>query len=212
LFEAALLPHQRGDGESAARRYEEAIALDPGFVEAMVNLGWVHAEAGRIDEAWRWVARARETRDGYPGAHLLAGWLSLQAGELDRAVDELSQARALAPDDPVVLANLGVALQRTGRQGEARQALERSIHFDAQMPGTWLALALVEEAEGRTEHAISAWQRFIATAASDDPSLGTARDRIRFLLAGGEPGAGADEETQSLESLAGLTSKEGDRP
>lgn len=206
LFEAARVEYQYRDFEAAVALYEEAIALDPGFVEAMVNLAFTHAAAGRTDEARRWAARATAIRDDYPGTWALLGWLSLESGDAARAVDGLSRARALEPDDPRILSNLGVALHRAGHHKGARHALRRALRSSPEDPDAWLTLALAEEAMGDREAAVSAWRRFVASAPLAHPSAGIARARIRFLSMGGAPGAAA--RSRSPEPDPGLAYQE----
>ncbi len=62
LYNTALLLQKSGQPEEAVRLYREALAENPDFAEALVNLGHVLKSLGRTDEARACWSRALESK------------------------------------------------------------------------------------------------------------------------------------------------------
>jgi predicted Zn-dependent protease len=85
--------------DEAIQAMEQSIRLsprDPFIGSRSASLGEVHLLQSRIDEAIRWLGRARSANPGRPRVHLwLASAYGLK-GETERAAGELAEARSLA--------------------------------------------------------------------------------------------------------------------
>ena len=68
------------------------------------------------------LSRRRQAR-----AHARRGNGLYQRGDFEGAVAEYQEALRLAPDLPLTLFNLGLALYKTGRKGEARKSWEEAL-------------------------------------------------------------------------------------
>ncbi|MCO5172017.1 MAG: tetratricopeptide repeat protein [Planctomycetes bacterium] len=126
LHQRALVAALEGDLAGAHRRLARALELDDGFAEARALLAWVLARAGRREQALAAAGRALEALPDQAHGYLAqarAAWASRAAevgGEAEVVADRLRLARALAPTDPLVLA-------------EAR-ALRRATALEAGLP------------------------------------------------------------------------------
>ncbi|RIK64197.1 MAG: hypothetical protein DCC65_14915 [Planctomycetota bacterium] len=91
-----------GDRDRAAAVFQQALAVDPGYTEAAVNLGLVKAEQGKLNEA---VASYRSAIGGFrPGGN----------------PDALTKAHY----------NLGLAFKAMGRVNEAMRAFEQALRVN----------------------------------------------------------------------------------
>jgi tetratricopeptide (TPR) repeat protein len=117
----------------AEEHYRRALALEPGFAEARVRLGYVLFRLGRADEASRELQRAVEdARDpdvSYLGT-LFLGAVREHAGRLTEAIGMYRKAREIGPACQVSAVALSHALFLTGDRnaaaGVAREAASMS--------------------------------------------------------------------------------------
>lgn len=86
-----------------------------------------HHRAGRVAEAERLYLEILAAVPDEPDALHLLGVLHLQAGRLEEAVEMIGRATETVPGEPCFHANLGHALNRIGRDGEAAAAFARAL-------------------------------------------------------------------------------------
>jgi tetratricopeptide (TPR) repeat protein len=120
---------ETGKPDAALEHYRTAVALDPTFVEAYVNLGMAAKETGRHDEALAAFEKAVSLQPEVEDYHTrLAGELASQ-GQADRAIAEFREAVRLAPDVAQTHWNLGLALNAIGASSEAVASLRRAVEL-----------------------------------------------------------------------------------
>lgn len=181
-FLSGVSAHRRGDLDAAGRAYAAALEKDGSFVEAMINQARVLIEFEKWEEAaarldW---AGARHRDD--PTVHAVRGLLALRTGDAAHAVDELTRARALAPDDVEVLTNLGAALLQQGLLLEATEQLEKAQRLDSDRAEVAFNLGLAHDRAGDHRRAVFHYRRFMDLAASADASRPAVRRRLSELL------------------------------
>jgi tetratricopeptide (TPR) repeat protein len=124
----------------AEARYEQAVALDPGLVEARLRLGRVRLMSGRAREALpdlEWVAaEARRAGQRYL-ARLFEGRARERLGDLAGAADAYRAATVCAPRAQTGLVALGRVLGRLGDTAGALEALERASQPDPRAQDPW---------------------------------------------------------------------------
>jgi Flp pilus assembly protein TadD len=139
--------HLNGRLDRAERKYREAIALNPAYVEAHNNLGMILQERGRVAEA---TAQFVKTFEICPtDARIvfnLARALSAQH-QCREAVVLYRQAVALRPHFADAHFGLGLNLAQLGEYSEAEHSYRKTLQLD---PHHWqarinLGLALVEQ-------------------------------------------------------------------
>ncbi len=115
---------QLGRVEEAETAYQRAIALDPGFVPAYVNLADLMRAGDRDADAEQLLklALSRQPRAG--SLHYAYGLLLVRRKRLERALDELRRATELESNNARYLYVYAVALESAGRLNDALQALE----------------------------------------------------------------------------------------
>lgn len=117
----------RGQTADAMRHFRQAIALDPGFIEAAVNL----ADAQRLDgneRAAEQTLREVLRRDaGVAAAHYALGLSLVRQGRMPEAIEALSRAASLAPEVGRYAFVHAVALHDTGRGADAVAVLRTAV-------------------------------------------------------------------------------------
>ena len=117
-------------GEALERALRAVLAADPGNPQMNMRLGFVLADTGKCGSAVAYFEKA--VARGMPGAdpHLGLARCHAMARRSGRAVAELRAADRAEPDNPVVLANLGIVLSDGGRPAEGIPSLERAVSLD----------------------------------------------------------------------------------
>ena len=103
---------------------------------------------------------ARLIAAGVPLVRALPRWglELLRANRIREATDVLRAALSLAPDDPVLWANYGMALGQGNASRESLACLEYSVALLRQQPATWLMLGLARKKLGDLSGAESAYR------------------------------------------------------
>ncbi len=181
-FADGLAFAERGLDDEAARAYQLAIGLDPGFVEAMVNLARIRLLQGEPEQAREWLDRALRLAPGYPPVHAVRGLEARERGDLQEALRAFSRARTLDPRNAEVLANLGATLFELGLEEDARVVLEAARERHPERPEPVLTLAILWERRGDRVRAAFFYELFLGLVGSDDPARASAELRVRELV------------------------------
>lgn len=158
-FERAALLHEAGRAEAAEAAYRGVLALRPGHVAAMINLGALLGEQGRLDEADSILGAA--LNDPVEAAPALGHLLNLR-NALGRSTVDIW--RAVVEADPLNVeawTQLGAALRGTSPE-EAQACLGRAVAAAPFNPGTHSNLGAVLTGLGRVGDAISALRTALA--------------------------------------------------
>ncbi|PYI90312.1 MAG: hypothetical protein DMF03_05220, partial [Verrucomicrobia bacterium] len=131
--------------------YDQAIALDPKFAVAMAhqsiwNTGMYYV--GRFPErktkAHALAMEALRIAPDLPEAHMALGeWFRLTERNYDAGLKEFSIAAQAIPNDPELLARMGLLYRRVGRWREALANFRRAQELDPRVPHD-------DEAQART--------------------------------------------------------------
>jgi tetratricopeptide (TPR) repeat protein len=117
-----------------------AAALRPESPGAILNIGHVLQEAGRMDEAIAAYKQAIRLKPDYAMAYSNLGWALIDAGRFDEAIRACRVAIRLNPNNPTAHANFGHALTQTEALDEAIAALREAMRLE---PGNRLAARYV---------------------------------------------------------------------
>ena len=130
-----LCYHLADQPERALERLDEAVHINPRYVEALVHRGVILGELGRTAEAEEAFARARSVTvrgvsgiaDHHAGKlannHAALGEAYAEAGALGQAIEQYRTALKLGPTFQDLRLRLGRLLLEAGRTLEAREAL-----------------------------------------------------------------------------------------
>jgi tetratricopeptide (TPR) repeat protein len=137
---------RQGDEPGAELALRRAIALDPGYVDARVNLAGLLMARSRPQEALAQLEQAvRRARPGEVRARFNLGVTLGILGRMDEAARELTEVVRQAPDELEARLKLAVALRELGRLDEARAQLawlEPRLPRDARVAALKRALAM----------------------------------------------------------------------
>lgn len=180
-FQEGLAFSERGLVEPAIRALERAVRLDPGFVEAMVNLARAYLARGDAEKASEWLDRAVRREPRYPDVHTVRGLVALSQGRSQEALVAFGRARRLAPEDIEALTNLGATLLALGIVEEARAVLEQAFRLEPTRPEVALDLAIAQERRGDAARAVFLYRRFLGLVGDDDPDRERVERRVQRL-------------------------------
>jgi serine/threonine-protein kinase len=140
---------RRGNSAATLRQatafYEQAVALDSGFVQAWIGLGVASAlyysngapSVATADRARMAAERALALDPKVPGGYVaLGGYYRLVTRNSRRAVETYEKALALTQTDAEVLRGLGQAELALGKWADAVEHLKKSRSLDPRSAGT----------------------------------------------------------------------------
>jgi tetratricopeptide (TPR) repeat protein len=145
-YTLGLIEHQRGNFRQAVEHFEQAIAANPDYTEALLSLSITLNDMGRYDEARAAYGKAAEVLSRHGAAprenlfrgkvanlHKELGELYLALGNHEDAITEYRKAISVAPWYPDLRVRLVVALREAGRAAEALSEVDA---FLARSPGS----------------------------------------------------------------------------
>jgi Tfp pilus assembly protein PilF len=138
-FESGVAALDAGDDVRAHRLFQRALVLDAALAAAWTNLGTIHERRGERGAAREAYERALALDPDQAEARFDLANLLADVDELELAIAEYRRALLIGGEWADVHFNLGLALLRTGRVPEARQALGRYLELDAD--SEWAARA-----------------------------------------------------------------------
>ncbi len=127
-FELAVALDERGDA-GAIERYKAALAIRPGAVAVLSNLGAALANQRRFEESLESLAHALRLETGSATLHLNYATALAMASQFELAVEHALQATQLDPQLSNAHAALANSLWRVGRYEEALDAARRSLEL-----------------------------------------------------------------------------------
>jgi arylsulfatase A-like enzyme/thioredoxin-like negative regulator of GroEL len=169
---AARIAHvTSGELEGAPLEAELRAILreDPRNPQANLRLGYVLLESNRCPAAMPFLKGAIDAHVPTADAHLGLALCQAAARHLADAQATLTAAQRLEPDNPVVLANLGILLSDAGRHAEAIAPLQRALTIDPDFHEARFNLARVFARSGQRESAAREASELLKRLPADAP-------------------------------------------
>jgi cytochrome c-type biogenesis protein CcmH/NrfG len=166
-------------GAALERALRDILAADPQNPQANVRLGYVLMDSTRCPEAMKRFAAAIEGHLPSADAHLGLAGCQIAAKNPSAAQHTLKAAQGIEPDNPVVLANLGLVLSDSGQPAAAVPALQRALTLDPDLHQARFALALAFARSGRRAEAAEQAAELLRRLPADAPQ----RPEVERLLA-----------------------------
>ncbi len=220
LRHLSFLRRKAGDLAGAVKAARDALAADPGSVEAAVELGRLLDEIGRPGEAAAALAPYAKPEGADLDVLVTYGIALARTGQKEPAIAVLRRARQADPSSPLAAFSLGTAYLLAGDHGRAREAFEAALALEPEMARAYDSLGLLAAVDGRPDEAAKLWSHALELA-PDNPdtlfNLGTllwregrreeARPRLERFLAVAPPARYAEDLSRvraQLGSLAAL--------
>jgi tetratricopeptide (TPR) repeat protein len=155
--------------EDAVDAFDQALRVNPRYVEAYLNRAVVLNHLGRESDAEQSMARAAELgapdASGYPAvvanklanSHLALGHAYREAGSLERAIEQYRRALELRPEFNDIRLALGRALIEHGQPGDAAKVLDAVLGVRPTWLDAMLLRGLAAYLQGDLEAAGRVW-------------------------------------------------------
>lgn len=155
---ANYLPGEQQQVFTAERAYEKALALNPGFLNAIAGLSSLYTDIGKTEEAYELAQRALTLNPNNAHSHFFLGYVYRYVGLMDDAVREMETAVALDPGNPR-FRTIGLTYEY---RGEYEKAL-KGFDLDGDSPFALSWKALVYMRMGDSSRALGYCDRVLAT-------------------------------------------------
>jgi tetratricopeptide (TPR) repeat protein len=155
--------------DEALLAFDQALRVNPRYVEAYLNRAVVLNQLGRESDARLSMARAAELgapdESGFPAvvanklanSHFALGHAYREAGSLERAIEQYRRALELRPEFNDIRLALGRALIEHSRPGEAAEALDAVLRVRPTWLDAMLLRGLAAYLQGDLEAAGRVW-------------------------------------------------------
>src|SRR5271165_6432039 len=168
-----VICHFRGNFAQAEHHFERALALNPNYTEAALNLAVTYNDRGKYDAARRVYARIRSTPAGnaqgldpfargkIANMHAEVGQAYADAGLVREAIAEYEKAVALCPQFADLRARLGSLLREVNDLARAREQYEAAVEARPTYVPARIQLGVTLLAMGDTDGAADQWRKVI---------------------------------------------------
>ena len=156
--------------DKAEAAYRAALALQPDFTQAAVNLADLHRLQGHDAEGEKTLRQALALDPQNAAAHHALGLLLIRGKKLPDAITALAEAARLGSDNPRYGYVYAVALNSAGQGSKALVELEAVLTRHPNDRDSLLALAAFQRAAGNPDAARNAARR-LATLEPDNPEV-----------------------------------------
>jgi predicted O-linked N-acetylglucosamine transferase (SPINDLY family) len=189
VFRNAVEAHRAGQLAEAEQGYRHAIQLQPGMVDAWVNLGAVLATGRRLAEAIAVYRDAERMAPGNTALQFNLGNAYRRAGQFADAVGAYRRAAQAASPSAGLLHNLGLALLGAGDRLEALRQFEAALNLAPNDAQTWYYHGFTLAEIGQTERAVPSVERALAL----QPNYPEALNLLAMVYRGTKRDADAEE-------------------
>lgn len=143
----------------AIHHFEKAVALDPNFLDAYINLGNVLKEARIFDRAVAAYLRALNLSPNHAVVHGNLACVYYEQGLIDLAVDTYRRAIELQPNFPDAYCNLANALKEKGQVKDAEECYNTALALCPTHADSLNNLANIKREQGFTEEAVKLYTK-----------------------------------------------------
>jgi protein O-GlcNAc transferase len=162
----------------AIHHFEKAVALDPNFLDAYINLGNVLKEARIFDRAVAAYLRALNLSPNHAVVHGNLACVYYEQGLIDLAIDTYRRAIELQPNFPDAYCNLANALKEKGHVIESEECYNTALQLSPTHADSLNNLANIKREQGHIEEAT----RLYLKALEVFPEFAAAHSNLASIL------------------------------
>lgn len=181
-FNIAQIYLSRGDLVKGEEALNSTLQIDPKHQAAILRLGILYEQQGKLDEALAAYERARDINpkspDGVGAAvsvHSVKGNLATRAGRLDEAITEFQEATEIQPKNSANFYNLGLVYLKKNDLSSAEKVFEKVIALDPSEGEAYLSVGDIQQATNREAEALQTYETLIAKGSGPAVTLGQVR-------------------------------------
>ena len=184
-----VIAHSRADFPAAARYFERAVALNPAYTEALLNLAVTYNDLGRYDAAREIHAKVRKldragpvpvepfARGKIANMHADLGQAYADAGRLAEAVEQYVKAVQLCPSFADLRTRLGSLYRDRGELALAREQYQAAKDANPNFVQARVLLGVTLFSLGDMKAALREWREVLAM----DPGNRSAQMYARMI-------------------------------
>jgi predicted O-linked N-acetylglucosamine transferase (SPINDLY family) len=155
--------------------------MQSGTVDALIDAGFAHHQAGRLEEAESAYRDALARAPDNPDARHLFGLILHQTGRHDEAVESLRAAVALDPSAAEFHHNLAEALRASNQLDEAIASYKKALELDLNAVDSQRCLGICHQLQGDFSDAIECWNRSLELSPDHPETLNNIGVAYRHL-------------------------------
>jgi len=171
LRHLSFLRRKAGDAPGAVRAGREALAADPGRVDAAVELGRLLNDLGQFQQAVAILAPYAKATDPDLDVLVTYGIALARIGQKDPSLAVLERARKADPSNAIASSSLGTAYLLFGDLRAAREPLETALALDPEQASSYDSMGLLAAAEGKADEAVKFWTRSLELSPGSPDTL-----------------------------------------
>jgi adenylate cyclase len=164
--------YTKEDNSTARRLFEEAITLDPKYVNAYAGTGWTHfydarfgwveSRAESIKMALQYAQKAIDLNDTSDAGYLLIAGVYFLQGQYEKAIAEAERAVALNPNGAMGYSSLAGMVGCLGKWGESIELAKKSIRLQPFAPAFYYHfLGRAYFMTGQLDESIITWKKVL---------------------------------------------------
>ncbi len=121
---------RHGDNKKAIEEFKLAIALKPNYPDAYHNLGNIYIAEGNRNEAKRMYQKALSYNPRLWQSRMALAGMDYEDKNYEASLRELDEVKKIQPNNPDVLANIGIIYIAIGKIDMARSMFAQSLAID----------------------------------------------------------------------------------
>ncbi|MDD1719283.1 MAG: tetratricopeptide repeat protein [Methanoregulaceae archaeon] len=148
----------KGDYSSAIDAFQNAVSLDPGYLNAWISLAYVYVQANRMTDAADAYRHALTIEPDNTVALKGLGYVYSRQGKDADALDAFNRAIAVNPGDSSSWLQKGLTLSALGRLNESIPVYQKVIELSPDDFDAWLCMGLDYYSGGNYQAALDAFE------------------------------------------------------
>ena len=181
LYNKALSEQQSGNNAEAKSIYKKILAIYPGHVESLNNLGVIAMNEGNSPEALVYFKSILDHNKDYPKAYNNMGLVLMKDNNMGLAEEYFRKAVALEPASVEPYLNLAALLRSQKKYQEAAKVLEVPLfQKKLQEPALFLSYAVIQDSIGRNDEASKYYRYYLSSIQSPEKRTDIF-ERLKYL-------------------------------